>query len=50
MARYKHASTGVVVSVRDDKVLGSEWEPVLVEVKASQAPQRSKKQDSKESN
>ena len=44
--RLRNENTGVVVSVRDDKVLGSEWVPVIVEVKA---PQRSKKQDSKES-
>lgn len=24
--RYKHVTSGAVVSVRDDKVLGSEWE------------------------
>jgi hypothetical protein len=23
--RYKHVASGAVVSVRDDKVLGSEW-------------------------
>jgi hypothetical protein len=23
--RYKHVTSGAVVSVRDDKVLGSEW-------------------------
>ena len=27
-ARYKHVTSGALVSVRDDKVLGSEWEPV----------------------
>lgn len=25
--RYRNVNTGAVVSVRDDKVLGSEWEP-----------------------
>lgn len=25
---YKHVTSGAVVSVRDDKVLGSEWGPV----------------------
>jgi hypothetical protein len=31
MARYKHVTSGAVVDVRDDKVLGSEWEPVTDE-------------------
>ena len=26
--RYKHVTSGAVVSVRDDKVLGSEWGPI----------------------
>lgn len=26
--RYRHVTSGAVVSVRDDKVLGSEWGPV----------------------
>ena len=28
MAKYRNISTGAVVDVRDDKVLGSEWEAV----------------------
>lgn len=27
MARYTNTTTGVVVDVRDDKDMGSEWEP-----------------------
>jgi hypothetical protein len=27
MARYKHATSGALVSVRDDKAMGSEWVP-----------------------
>lgn len=27
MARFTHKVTGVVVSVADEKVLGSDWEP-----------------------
>lgn len=26
--RYQHVTSGALVSVRDDKVLGSEWGPV----------------------
>jgi len=26
MARYRNSNTGALVSVRDDKVLGAEWE------------------------
>lgn len=26
MARYRHSTSGALVSVREDKVLGSEWE------------------------
>jgi hypothetical protein len=40
--RYKHVTSGAVVSVRDDKVLGSEWkpEPVKSEAKAEDKPTR----------
>lgn len=34
--RYKHVTSGAVVSVRDDKVLGSEW----VAEKAAEKPTR----------
>ena len=34
MAKYRNTKTGALVSVRDDKVLGSEWEAV----KAAPAP------------
>jgi hypothetical protein len=27
VARYKNVNSGAIVSVREDKVLGSEWEP-----------------------
>ncbi len=27
MARYTNTTTGVVVEVRDDKEMGSDWEP-----------------------
>ena len=46
VARLKNVTTGAVVSVRDDKVMGSEWVPVT---EAAKAPQRSKKQDPEES-
>lgn len=28
VARFKHVTSGAVVDVRDDKVMGSEWVPV----------------------
>lgn len=31
--RYRHVTSGAVVSVRDDKAMGSEWEPVKPEKK-----------------
>lgn len=31
MARYTHASSGVKVSVADDKTLGSDWTPAEAE-------------------
>ena len=39
MARFKHVTTGAVVSVHDDKSLGSEWEAVT----SSSTPARTKK-------
>ena len=35
--RYKHVTSGAVVSVRDDKVLGSEWKS-LDEAPRSETP------------
>lgn len=47
--RYKHITSGAVVSVRDDKVLGSEWGPVD-EAPAKRAPKAAAaKPDSKTS-
>jgi hypothetical protein len=47
--RYKHVTSGAVVSVRDDKVLGSEWAPVD-EAPAKRAPKATAaKSDSKTS-
>lgn len=37
MARLTNVHTGAVVQVRDDKVMGSEWEPVKVEQKKAPA-------------
>ena len=36
-ARYKHVTSGALVIVRDDKVLGSEWEPVKANAPAKKA-------------
>lgn len=41
MARYTHATTGAVVDVRDDKVLGSEWQIVGAESTRSESPDSS---------
>jgi hypothetical protein len=38
--RYKHVTSGAVVSVRDDKVLGSEWQPVPVKAASDDKPIR----------
>lgn len=43
--RLRNSKTGVVVSVRDDKQLGSEWVPVAEEVKPQ--PIKSGKSDKK---
>lgn len=40
MARYRHADTGALVSVRDDKVLGSEWETLDAEPAQGYAGQK----------
>lgn len=38
MARYKHVTTGVVVEVADDLVLGAEWGSTEVASSRSEAP------------
>lgn len=45
MARFKHATTGAVVEVRDDKVLGSEWVPA--DEPEKRGPGRPKKSEGK---
>jgi hypothetical protein len=37
-ARYRHVTTGALVEVRDDKVLGSEWEPADKKQAPAKAP------------
>lgn len=39
--RYKHVTSGAVVSVRDDKALGSEWKS-LDEAPRSESPDSKK--------
>ena len=46
--RYKHVTSGALVSVRDDKVLGSEWAPADEAPAAKRAPKATAaKSDSK---
>ena len=45
MARYKHVTTGVVVEVSDDLVLGSEWGPERGTASKSESPDKSWKVD-----
>lgn len=44
MARYRNVNSGAVVSVREDKVLGTEWEPAE---KPAPAKRTTKKADAK---
>jgi len=46
VARYRNVNTGALVQVRDDKVLGPEWEPAdkkpaTPKVPAKRAPAKS---------
>lgn len=45
MARYKNVTTGVVVEVADDLVLGSEWGPEGGTAAKSESPDKSWKVD-----
>ena len=47
MTRYRHIVSGARVSVRDDKALGSEWEPVEDGEKKSPAKRTARKSTSK---
>ena len=49
MARFRNVSSGAVVDVREDKELGSEWEPITETTEKKPAARRSpaKKSDEK---